>query len=181
MSSLFTFPDYKTMSEKYQDDLHSYIYSRGNNPTISFLEHKLARLERGKYCKCTGSGMGAISAVLFTLLQAGDHVLVLNPIYGPSIQYLSLSQKNNIEFTHLTQDITLQLIEQSIQKNTKLIYFETPATMTFQELPIKKICDIAKKHGIITLFDNTCLTPLFQKPLTLGVDIVVHSLSKYIG
>ncbi len=181
MSSLFTFPSYTDMSTRFHDIKKEYIYSRGRNPTVDFLERKLARLERGEYCKCTSSGMGAITATLYSLLSSGDHVLLVNNIYGPVIQYLEDAKRNNISFSYITDNFDMDFIESQIKPNTKMIYFESPATMTFKELHIKKLCELAKKKGIITVCDNTCTTPLFQKPITFGVDVVLHSLSKYIG
>ncbi len=181
MTSLFSYPTFDGLIEAMKDERKNCVYSRGTNPTVRFLEYKMAALERGETAKCFSSGMGAISAALFTILQAGDHVLVVNNIYGPVIQYLTYAVKNNITFTHITGDCSLEIIKQNIKPETKLIYFESPATMTFKTLHIKELCDFAKQNNILTMCDNTYTTPLFQKPIVLGCDIVAHSLTKYIG
>ncbi|MGL5956002.1 MAG: trans-sulfuration enzyme family protein [Brevinema sp.] len=181
MTSLFAYPTYDDLLKAMKDEHHNCVYSRGTNPTTRFLEYKMAALERGESAKCFSSGMGAITAALFTLLQTGDHVLVVNNIYGPVLQYLTYAKKNNISFTHITGDCSLEIIKQHIKPETKLIYFESPATMTFKTLNIKELCDFAKSKNILTMCDNTYSTPLFQKPILAGCDIVAHSLTKYIG
>ena len=180
-TSLFAYETYEELSHAIKDERHNYVYSRGTNPTVQILERKMAALERGEVAKCFGSGMGAISGALFALLKSGDHVIVVNNVYGPVLQYLSFVEKNNISFTHITENISIDTIKDAIKGNTALIYFESPGTMTFKEVDIIKITELAKLHNIYTMIDNTYATPLFQKPLTLGVDIVAHSLTKYIG
>ncbi len=181
MTSLFAYPTYDALIKAMKDEHHNCVYSRGTNPTVRFLEYKMAALERGESAKCFSSGMGAISAALFTLLEAGDHVLIVNNIYGPVLQYLTYAKKNNITYTHITGDCSLDELKKNLQSNTKLIYFESPATMTFKTLNVKELCDFAKSHNILTMCDNTYSTPLFQKPILSGCDIVAHSLTKYIG
>lgn len=181
MSSCFGFQTYGDLSTAIKNEQNYCIYSRGGNPTVQALEKKLARLERAEECRCFASGMGAISAALYSLLETGDHVVVVNNIYGPVLQYLNYSAKNNITFDHLTEDLSVETVQKAVKKNTKLIYFESPATMTFRQLDMQKICAFAKSQGILTMIDNTWATPLFQKPLLFGVDIVAHSLTKYIG
>ncbi len=181
MTSCFAFPSYQHLSEAIKQERKNCVYSRGTNPTVQILEKKLAQLERAEECRCFASGMAGITAVLFSLLQSGDHVLVVNNIYGPVLQYLNHISKNNITFDHLTEDISPAAVEKAIKSNTKLIYFESPATMTFRQVDMQKICDLAKSKGILTMTDNTWATPLFQKPILFGVDIVAHSLTKYIG
>ncbi|MGL4524714.1 MAG: trans-sulfuration enzyme family protein [Spirochaetia bacterium] len=181
MTSCFGFASYADLSAAIKQERGNCVYSRGTNPTVRVLEQKLARLEQGEECKCFASGMGAISAALYAILEAGDHVVVVNNIYGPVLQYLTHSRKNNISFEHLADDVSVEAVEQAILPNTKLIYFESPATMTFRQVDMEKICNIAKSRNILTMIDNTWATPLFQKPILFGVDLVVHSLTKYIG
>lgn len=181
LSSLFTYPTFSKLVEAMQDLSCNPVYSRGTNPTVQFLELKLAALERGELCKCFGSGMGAISACLFSLLQSGDHIVFVNNIYGPVINLLQYMKKNNISFSYITEEYSIEIVKAHIQDNTKMIYFESPATMSFNMIHIKELCDYARSKNIITLCDNTYATPLFQKPILLGCDIVAHSLTKYIG
>lgn len=181
MTSCFAFPSYQHLSSAIKQERFNCVYSRGSNPTVQALERKLAQLERAQECRCFASGMAGITAVLFSLLQAGDHVVVVNNIYGPVLQYLNHISKNNISFDHLTEDISPSAVENAIKSNTKLIYFESPATMTFRQTDMQQICVLAKSKGILTMIDNTWATPLFQKPMLFGVDIVAHSLTKYVG
>jgi cystathionine beta-lyase/cystathionine gamma-synthase len=156
------------------------VYSRGTNPTVRELESAMAALERGEAAKCCASGMGAIAATLFALLAAGDHVLFVGDIYGPT---LALAERlGDFGVAHdrcLSGD--LAAIETALTPATKLIYLESPGTMRFGLLPIAEIARLAQARGILTAIDNTVATPLLQKPLTLGMDIVLHSLTKYIG
>lgn len=177
-TSLFAFETFEAFSSAQLKERENYVYTRGVNPTTELLEKKLALLERGEKCKCFGSGMGAISSVFFTLLTSGDHVLFLNQIYGPTRQLLEHFKRFNISHSFLKDEADL---EAKIQENTKLIYVESPGTMHMNVVELKKVAYTAKKHGIYSVIDNTWSTPLFQKPLTLGFDISIHSLTKYIG
>ena len=157
-----------------------HVYSRGQNPTVEALEDKLARLERGDACKCVASGMAAVSAVLFGLLEAGAHVLFVNNTYGPT---LGLAQR--LKAFGVEHDVCLGLgVEQvaaGIRDNTRIVWLESPGTMLFRIADIEAIAGLAKKKGALSVLDNSWATPLFQKPLTLGVDLVVHSVTKYLG
>ena len=156
------------------------VYSRGTNPTVRELETALAALERGEAAKCCASGMGAIAATLFALLETGDHVLFVGDIYGPT---LGLAERlGAFGVTHsrcLSGEISA--IEAALTSETRLIYCESPGTMRFELLPIAAIASLARARGILTAIDNTVATPLLQKPLTLGVDLALHSLTKYVG
>lgn len=156
------------------------VYSRGTNPTVRELESAMAVLERGEAAKCCASGMGAIAATLFALLAAGDHVLFVGDIYGPT---LALAERLGDFGVAHTRCLSGEIadIEAALMPGTKLIYLESPGTMRFELLPIAKIAALARARGMLTAIDNTVATPLLQKPLTLGVDIALHSLSKYIG
>lgn len=156
------------------------VYSRGTNPTVRELETALATLERGAAAKCCASGMGAIAATLFALLKAGDHVLFVGDIYGPT---LALAERlGDFGVSHsrcLSGD--LGAIETALTHATRLIYLESPGTMRFELLPIEEIAALARARSILTAIDNTVATPLLQKPLTLGIDLALHSLTKYVG
>lgn len=179
-SSIFNFNTIEDYID-YKDKLNqAYCYTRGNNPTCKILEQKLAALDQAEQCRVFSSGMGAISATLFSILKNGDHVLVLNTIYGPTLDYLKFMERYGISFDVVTVEEISQL-EQLVKTNTKVIYTESPATMTFETIDLSKLAQFAKARKIITVIDNTCLTPLLQKPLMLGIDIAVYSLSKYTG
>ncbi|WP_375203432.1 trans-sulfuration enzyme family protein [Hyphococcus sp.] len=156
------------------------VYSRGTNPTVKVLEDTLANLERAEACKCFGSGMGAVSAVLFGLLKSGDHVLFVNDIYGPTLELAARLENFGVSWSQsFAQDV--DVIAGEMRDNTRLIYMESPGSMLFRLLPIAEIRAMAKTRNALTVIDNTVATPLLQKPLALGADLSLHSCSKYIG
>lgn len=180
-TSLFVQQDYQRYCDDMQHEAERYIYSRGLNPTTELLENKLAALERGEACKAFASGMGAIAATLFALLRSGDHIILANNVYGPT---LALVKQMQARF-NITFDVVLSGeaadIAAKIRPGTRMIYTESPGTMTMRVVDLRAIARLAKAHGIITVIDNTWATPLFQKPLTLGFDLTLHSCTKYIG
>ncbi|ETI65961.1 trans-sulfuration enzyme family protein [Neobacillus vireti] len=179
-NSLFVFDNFDRLTEAMKDEQGSYLYWRGTNPTVEIVEKKLAALEKGEKCKLFASGMAAISAAILTFLQAGDHVLSVSNIYGPTTKFFTYVEKFGISHTN-TLHTDLEAIESLIQPNTKVIYLESPTTMSFKLVDLKAIASIAKQRGIKTIIDNTWATPLFQNPIAYGIDIVVHSVSKYLG
>lgn len=181
-NSLFTFKDWADMEAAFANPSERCIYSRGNNPTVQLVEGKIAALCGGEKAKLFGSGMAAISSAILHYLKAGEHVITLNNIYGPANNFLNnyLRKKMDIETTFI-EGTDIEDFTQAIQKNTKLIYLESPSSVKFSLQDIKKVTTLAQKHGIKTIIDNTWATPIFQKPLALGVDLEVHSCSKYFG
>ncbi|MEV4099985.1 PLP-dependent aspartate aminotransferase family protein [Nonomuraea sp. NPDC049649] len=177
-NSLFTFATAGELGEAIKDEDERYVYWRGTNPTVDLAQRKLAALERAERAKCFGSGMGAISATISSLVSAGDHVLVLGAVYGPTTQFLRYLEKFGVAHTHAAD---LDACDSAIRKSTRLLYFESPSYMRYEIFDIAAVTRWAAGHGLVTVMDNTWSTPIFQKPLTLGVDLVVHSLSKYAG
>jgi len=179
-TSLFAFPDFDALAAAHADESHNYVYTRGQNPTVEVLEKKLAALERGETCKAFGSGIAAVSAVFMGLLKAGDHILFVNHTYGPTVRLARYLKRFGIEHT-LLLDIEPSDVERALLPNTKLVWLESPGTMTFRTLDLSAIANVARGHGALTSIDNSWASPLFQKPVMHGVDIVVHSATKYIG
>ena len=179
-TSLFSFPDLQSLIDGLAAEHGTHVYTRGRNPTTDVLERKLALLERGEACRTFASGMAAVSAVLFGLLRAGDHVLFLNHVYGPTLQLAAQLRRFGIEHD-LLLDLDPDAIRAAIRPNTRLLWLESPGTMLFRTLDIAAVAQVARDHGIVTCLDNSWATPLFQKPIVHGIDIVVHSCSKYIG
>lgn len=179
-TTLFSYPSLEEFIPALSRERENYVYTRGVNPTVEVLEKKLAALECGEKCKCFASGMAAISSTLFTLLKAGNHILFLNNIYGPVLSYCNFIKKYGVEHDVLFSS-DIDEIEKHIKPNTRLIYLESPSTTKMEILDLEKIAILAKRKGIITAIDNTWSTPLFQKPLTFGIDISIHSCTKYIG
>ncbi|KAB8185747.1 hypothetical protein FH608_047480 [Nonomuraea phyllanthi] len=177
-NSVFTFASAEELGEAIRNEDERYVYWRGTNPTVDLAQRKLAALERGERAKCFGSGMGAISATISSLVSAGDHVLVLGAVYGPTTQFLRYLEKFGVTHTHVGD---LAECDSAIRASTRLLYFESPSYMAYAVVDIAEVTGWARERGLVTVMDNTWSTPLFQKPLTMGVDLVVHSLSKYIG
>lgn len=155
-------------------------YSRFDNPTRQVLENKLASLEKGKFALAFSSGSAAGATVLANF-KAGYHVLCSQDVYEGTFRLLTkVFSKFNLKFSLV--DMTKPVnIEKSISKNTKLIWLENLTNPLLKIVDIRKVCKIAKRRGVKVLVDNTFTTPVFQNPLKLGADIVLHSLTKYIG
>lgn len=179
-NSLFVYENFDSFVEAMQDEQNNYIYWRGNNPTVEIAEQKVAALEKGEKCKLFGSGMAAISASVLTFAKAGDHILSISNIYGPATKFFRYMEKFGISHTNI-QSASMEEIEKAITPATKIIYLESPATMTFQLVDLPQVAKLAKQHHIKTIIDNTWATPIFQNPIEFGIDIVVHSVSKYLG
>lgn len=157
-----------------------YAYARGANPTRNALQKSLAALENGKYALCFSSGMGATDAVI-KLLNPGDEVITSNDLYGGSYRmFKKIFEKYGIKF-HFIDLTNAAAIEPLINANTRLLWLETPTNPLMNIVDIKACTDIAKKHKIIVAVDNTFASPYLQNPLDLGADIVMHSVTKYLG
>lgn len=180
-NSLFVYPDYKTFSKALRNQSEIFLYTRGNNPTVRILEKKIAMLEKGEEAKCFGSGMAAISGAILSCVKAGDHIISVKNVYGPTFQFFSdYLPRYNIS-TSFISDFSIENLEKIVKPNTKLIYLESPSTFNFQILALRPIAEYAHKKGIATIIDNSWATPFFQTPIELGIDIVVHSCSKYLA
>ena len=179
-TSLFAFEDLDSFNKAASKENRNTVYSRGQNPTVEVLEKKLAALERGEACKAFASGMAAISSVMFGLLNSGDHILFVNHTYGPALQLAKQLERFGISHT-LLLDIGNDDVRNALQPDTKLVWLENPGTMLFRTLDLPGIADIARAHGALTCIDNSWASPLYQKPILHGIDIVVHSATKYIG
>jgi len=155
-------------------------YSRTQNPTRKVLEDNLAAMESGKYGACFGSGLAAIDAVI-KMLNPGDEVISTNDLYGGSYRiFTTIFEKYGIKF-HFVSMQDADSIESYINNNTKLIWVETPTNPMMNVIDIKRMSELAKKHNILLGVDNTFATPYLQRPLELGADIVMHSVTKYLG
>ena len=162
-----------------EDD--GYIYTRIGNPTIKDLEKTMAALENGYGGIATSSGMGAVNCVYLAYLGAGSHVVSHEAVYGPARVVLeTLYVQFGVECTFVnTAD--LEQVKKAIRPNTRLIYTETPANPTMDITDLRAVANLAHEHGIPVCVDNTFCSPYLQKPLDLGVDIVLHSMTKFIN
>ena len=186
-----TVPIYQTSTFKFDSAEHGaacfagesdgYIYTRIGNPTIHALETLLADLEKGCGGIATSSGMGAVNTVYGAMLSQGDHVVSSAAVYGPSRVVLETYYKKfGIEATFVnTADI--EEVRKAIRPETRLLYIETPSNPTIDITDLKACSALAHQHGIPVAVDNTFCSPYLQRPLELGADIVLHSLTKFIN
>lgn len=157
-----------------------YEYARTQNPTRDALQKNLAALENGKYGLCFSSGLGAIDAVI-KLLKPGDEVISTNDLYGGTYRiFTKVFEKYGIKFHFIPMENPVSMADY-INANTKLIWAETPTNPMMNIVDIADIAKIAKQHGVLFAVDNTFATPFLQNPLDLGADIVMHSVTKYLG
>jgi cystathionine beta-lyase len=161
-------------------DHKGYEYSRTLNPTRHALEKNLAAIENGKFGACFGSGLAAMDCVI-KMLNPGDEVISTNDLYGGSFRlFKTIFEKYGIKF-HFVSMIDTSAIEEKINSNTKLIWVETPTNPMMNIIDIKAVSQIAKGNNVLLAVDNTFATPYLQTPLDLGADIVMHSVTKYLG
>lgn len=157
-----------------------YDYSRSGNPTRTALEENIAALEGGVACSATCTGMAAITAVLF-LLRSGDHVVAGDDIYGGTYRLFDqVMTKAGISFSFVNMR-DIEAVKKAVRAETKMIWIETPSNPLLNIVDMEAVIDVAKKKKLLSVVDNTFLSPYFQKPFDFGADIVVHSTTKYIN
>lgn len=180
-SSTFAFPDSATGSSRFSGEEPGYIYSRIANPTLDLLERRLASLEGGEAALVTASGMGAITAAIWSLVEPGDEIVTDETLYGCTFAFFRHGlSKFGVRVRHV--DLTdADAAAAAIGPDTKLVYFETPANPNMRIVDIEAVCAAARAKGVRTMVDNTYATPYLQRPLELGADLVVHSATKYLG
>ncbi len=174
-------PIYLTSTFKQEEfGEYEYDYSRAGNPTRTNLEENIASLENGKGAVAFSSGMGAISAVIH-LLSAGDEVIFTRNVYGGTYRIMEKIYKNFSINSHWVDTTNLEVLEKTISKKTKMIYIETPTNPMMEICDINAISKISKKYNCILVVDNTFMSPYNQRPIELGADIVMHSITKYLN
>ncbi|NLV88447.1 MAG: PLP-dependent transferase [Tissierellia bacterium] len=179
-TSTFVFNSIDHANQVMSFESDDYVYTRGNNPSLRLFENRMAELEHGKGAVAFASGMAAISSVIFSLLKPNETIIVHKTLYGSSFSVVTeLLPKYNMNYKIV--DLTnLEELKAAIDEATRVIYFETPSNPDLSIIDIKGVSEIAKKHDIKLVVDNTFATPYFQNPLLLGADVVVHSATKYI-
>ena len=152
-----------------------------NTPNQLALSRKISDLEGAEDSILFGSGLGAVSSTMFSFLKSGDHVILHDSIYGGTINLVNTEfKKFNIDFSYI--DINdVDLLKSTIKKNTRIIYFETPTNPLLQIVDISLISSVAKESNIISMIDNTFASPINQNPINFGIDLVIHSATKYLG
>jgi cystathionine beta-lyase/cystathionine gamma-synthase len=179
-SSLFTFSTFEEMSSAFAGDCRRPIYSRGDNPTVQEFEAKIAALEGAKAARAFSSGMGAISATILAFVRAGDKIVCVNHVYGDAFRFFEkMLPPLRIAVEYVDGSNTEGVI--AALKGAKLLYLENPTSMVFDLQDLARIAGAAGEKKILTIIDNSWATPLFQQPLRYGIDIVLHSASKYLG
>ncbi|MGG7059779.1 aminotransferase class I/II-fold pyridoxal phosphate-dependent enzyme [Clostridium nigeriense] len=162
------------------DNFGEYDYARSGNPTRKYLEEEFAQLEGGSYGFAFSSGIAAISSVI-SIFSSRDHLIVSEDVYGGTYRAVTkLFNRFNIEFTFVNTN-NIENIKSAIKKNTKAIYLETPSNPLLKITDLNAAISLAKDNNLITIVDNTFMSPYLQRPLELGADIVVHSATKFIG
>ena len=180
-NSLFALPDAETFLDQAGLGKDRYVYTRVSNPTTDILEAKIASLEKGEMARCFGSGDAAAAAAIFHSVRSGDHVVAVDTAYGPTRSILSeYLQKFNINVTYV-HGCDVADFEEAIKPNTRLFYLESPSSLIFHVQDLRAIAKLAKQHGIITVIDNSYSTPYFQNPIEMGIDLVMHTATKYLG
>jgi len=181
-TSTFIFDSAEQGGKRFAEEEEGFIYSRIGNPTSAQLEAKIALLENAEAAVATGSGMGAITSVIWSIVEAGDHIVAAKTLYGCTFAYLSHGlSKYGIEVTFVdTSDP--ENVREAMQDNTKLVYLETPANPNMLITDIEVVSKIAhEKEDCLVVVDNTYNTPYIQSPLDSGADIVIHSATKYLN
>ena len=180
-TSTFAFESADEGARCFAGESKGYMYTRIGNPTISALEKQIAILEGGFGGVAVSSGMAAVSTIYMAFLKSGDHIVSTDAVYGPSRGIMeSYFKKFGVESTYINT-ANINEIEKSIKPNTKMLYLETPTNPTMEITDLKACVDIAHKHGLIVVVDNTFCSPYLQRPIDYGVDVVFHSMTKFIN
>ncbi len=180
-TSTFRFNDAQHGADCFAGKSDGYIYTRIGNPTIKVLEDNIAALENGFGGIATSSGMGAVSSVYFTFLGQGAHIVSTASVYGPSRGILEQDFSRFGVEADFVDTSNPEVVRKAIKKNTKVLYIETPSNPTIEIADLEEMVKIAKEHNLITVVDNTFSSPYLQQPLDFGVDVVLHSITKFIN
>lgn len=180
-TSNFAFKKVDDMRKAFEDEASTYIYSRGNNPTLKILSQKLAALDGAEDCLVFNSGAGAIYAAVFANVKSGDHIISVDKPYSWAQKLFNdILPRFNVETTYVDGRETKNF-ENAIRPNTKIIYLETPNSWNFYLQDLKQVARLAIERNILTICDNSYCSPLYQKPIEYGIDLVLQSATKYIG
>ncbi|WP_337840420.1 aminotransferase class I/II-fold pyridoxal phosphate-dependent enzyme [Rheinheimera sp.] len=180
-TSTFVFDSAEQGAARFAGEADGYIYTRLGNPTTRELELRLAALEGMEDAAATATGMGAVAAATLAFLQQGDHLLASKAIYGCSFALFNHQFARygiEVSFVDFTDH---QAMEAAVRPNTKMLFAETPINPTLTVIDLSFLGDFARRHGLISVVDNTFLTPLLQKPALYGIDLIVHSATKYLN
>ncbi len=179
-TSLFTFSSYDEMVSTYRGEKVRPVYTRGLNPTVRLFEEMLAKLEGAEDALGFASGMSAISSTVLSFVSPGDRIVAVRHVYPDAFRLFgTFMQRMNIEVTYV--DGRDEAAVEKAMPGAKLFYMESPTSWVMEAHDVGALAAIAKRHGVVTVIDNSWASPVFQQPISLGVDLVVHSASKYLG
>ncbi|MEE9438537.1 MAG: aminotransferase class I/II-fold pyridoxal phosphate-dependent enzyme [Saprospiraceae bacterium] len=180
-SSNFVFDSVDEMRNAISDEMNHHIYTRGNNPTVEILRKKIAALEHAEDAIVTSSGSSAISIAVMSNVSAGDHIICVNKPYAWTYKLITiLLARFGVEHTFVDGS-DIYNIKKAIRPNTKLLYLESPNSLTFELQDLKACAKLAKANNITTIIDNSHCSPIFQNPIDFGIDLVIHSGTKYLN
>ena len=180
-TSTFVFDNAKQGADRFAGEAEGYIYTRLSNPTVRQLEERMATLEGTEDAAAAATGMGAVSAPLLANLESGDHVIASHAVYGCSFALMSHMLTKfgiTVSFVDMTDH---QQVRDALQPETKVIFAETPINPNLVVIDLAFIAKFAKDNNLISIVDNTFLTPMLQKPHNFGIDIIIHSATKYLN
>lgn len=180
-TSNFAFPSVEEFRNAMDNELESHLYSRGNNPTVEILRKKMAALEGTEDSLIFSSGVAAITSAVMSVVKAGDHIICVDSPYSWTKHLLTeILPQYHIQTTFV-DGRELKNFDDAIQQNTRLIFLESPNTFWFHLQDLEAVCSLAKCHNIITAIDNSYCTPLYQQAHALGVDLIIHTATKYLS
>ncbi len=179
-SSLFTFSSYEAMRAAFAGEVKHPVYSRVGNPTTAVFEAKMAALEGAEAARGFASGMAAISGAVLSLVQAGDRVVCVRHVYPDAYRFFEVLLPRLGVVVEYVDGRDLEAVAR-VLPGARLLYLESPTSWVFETQDLEAVADLARAHGVITVADSSWATPVFQNPLTHGVDLVLHSASKYLS
>ncbi|HEV7329971.1 MAG TPA: PLP-dependent transferase [Flavisolibacter sp.] len=180
-TSNFRFESVAALRKAFEDEMGGYVYSRGLNPTVDILRKKLAALDGAEDCLVFNNGAAAIYAAVLANVKSGDHIISVNKPYSWAQKTFDLILTRFGITTTYIDGTDISQFEAARQPNTTFIYLESPNSWNFAIQPIREVAQLAKAHGITTLIDNSYCTPLYQRPIEMGIDLSMQTATKYIG
>ncbi len=183
-TSTFSFPNIEYGAKCFAGEEKGHFYTRISNPTLALFEGRMASLEQGGGAVAFGSGMGAVTATLWTMLEPGDDLIADITLYGCTFAFFNAGLAKfgiNLTYVDMNDHAALQTALAASKAARKVVYFETPANPNMRMVDIPAVCALATQFGAKTVVDNTYCTPYLQRPLTMGADVVLHSATKYLG
>lgn len=180
-TSNFVFKSVDKFRASLQDEYSTWLYSRGLNPTVEILRKKLAALDDAEDCLVFNSGASAIFSAVLANVKSGDHIVsVKDPYTWAQKMFNQILPRFNVSVTYI-DGTKIENFEKAIQKNTTLIYLESPNSWSYELQDLKAVAELAKRNNVITICDNSYCTPLYQKPISFGIDLVLQSATKYVS